>query len=81
MEPMEFLEPQESMAMMDTMESFDQKVERIARAYFEKPCPPGAGPYCCADMHEDMHDWDTGHPDDKAHWRDTVRFILTEAGL
>lgn len=77
MEPMEFLEPMESMAMVDTMESYDQKVERIARAYFERPCPPEDGPYCCADM----HDWDTGHPDDKEHWRDTVRFVLREAGV
>jgi len=77
MEPMVFLEPQESMGVVDTMESFDQKVERIAKVWFETTCPPEEGDNCCLDL----HNWETGHPDDKASARNFVAFVLHEAGV
>lgn len=55
-------------------ESFDAKVERIAKAWFERPCPPEEG--AC---NPDLHNWAKGHPDDKAAARNTVAFVLKEA--
>jgi hypothetical protein len=66
----------QTMEALEPVESFEDKVERIARAYFESPCPPDDGP-----CNPGIHDWDTGHPGDKAHWRTVVRFVLTEAGI
>lgn len=57
-------------------ETPDDMVERIARAWFEQPCPPEEGP--CT---PGIHDWDTAHPEDQAWARSTVRFVLREAGL
>ena len=51
-------------------------MERIAKAWFEEPCPPEEGD-CC---NPDVHNWDKGHPDDKEWARKTVRFVLKEAG-
>lgn len=55
------------------METFEEKVERIARAFFEQPCEDA--PYC----RPDMHDWDNANPGDKDYHRETVRFVLREA--
>jgi hypothetical protein len=53
------------------------KVERIARAWFERPCPPEDVSVC----NPDLHNWDTGHPDDKAYALDMVAFVLNQADL
>lgn len=53
-------------------ESFDAKVERIAKAWFEAPCPPEEGGQC----NPGLHNWATGHPDDKQNARNTVAFVL-----
>jgi hypothetical protein len=58
-------------------ESFEDMVERIAKAWKEEPCPPEEGPGC----DPDLHNWDTAHPGDKQFALDTVRFVLREAGL
>jgi len=47
-------------------------IERIAISWFEKPCDPRHGEHC----NSDLHDWDTGHPDDKKAALETVSFIL-----
>lgn len=53
------------------VEPLDQRVERIARAWFEDPGPE-----------DDLSlDWDSAHPDDKDSARYTVRFVLTQVGL
>ncbi|MGZ4659655.1 MAG: hypothetical protein ACXVYB_00080 [Arthrobacter sp.] len=71
MEVMEFLEPMEAMGYVDTEESFDQKVERIAEAWYESPGPD-----------DDLGlDWATAHPGDQEMARYNVRFILAEAGV
>jgi hypothetical protein len=52
-------------------ETFDQKVERLAKAWYESPGPD-----------DDLGlDWDTAHPGDREMARYNVRFILTEAGI
>ena len=53
-------------------ETRDEKVERIAQAYFESPLDEEDTSRRC---------WDHAHPGDKAYWRDVVRFVLREAGL
>lgn len=59
-----------------TGETFEDMVERIAAAWHDAPCPPEDGP-----CNPEVHDWDTAHPEDKIFARNTVRFVLTEAGL
>lgn len=54
------------------METFDEKVERIARAWFEDTGP--------GDDFTPLN-WDEGHPDDKALARYTVAFVLYQAGI
>lgn len=51
-------------------ETLDQKVERIAHAWFESPGPDGEP----VDL-----DWDTAHPGDKDSARHTVAFVLARA--
>ena len=51
-------------------------IERIARAFHAQPCPPWE-----ATCNPDVHDWDFADEEDKQWMRETVRFILTEAGL
>lgn len=63
------------MRLSDTHETFEDMVERIAAAWHDAPCPPGE---VC---NPEMHQWDTAHPEDKIFARDTVRFVLREAGL
>jgi hypothetical protein len=72
MDPLDPKDTPEPMPPSDTIESFDQLVERTARAWFEDNGP-----------HGDFTPmgWDKGHPDDKAFAIYTARFILTEAGL
>lgn len=52
-------------------ESFEDMVERIARAWYEDPGPDG-------DL---TLNWDTAHPGDQGSARYTVAFVLREAGL
>ena len=59
------------------IETFEDKVERVARAYFDQPCPPEDGSSC----NPELHDWDFADPIDKAYWRESVAFILREAGV
>jgi hypothetical protein len=47
------------------------EIERIAKLWFETPCPPEEGP--CNTW---LHNWDTAHPDDKAHAMGFVAFVL-----
>lgn len=55
-------------------ETFDQVVERIAKAWMEKPCgEPACNPDC--------HVWETAHPDDKDYARDSVAFVMKELGF
>jgi hypothetical protein len=63
--------------MLDTEESFERKVERIAKAWIARPCPPDEEPYC----NPAMHVWETMHPEDQAYAREHVAFALREAGL
>ncbi|HEX9089361.1 MAG TPA: hypothetical protein VF867_17855 [Arthrobacter sp.] len=56
-------------------ETFEEQVERIARAYFDQPCPPGDS------CNPELHDWDFANPEDKQYHRNTVIFILQEAGV
>jgi hypothetical protein len=58
------------------METFDEKVERIAKAWIAQPCPPDEEPYC----NPAMHVWETMHPEDQQYARDHVAFALREAG-
>lgn len=58
-------------------ETFEDMVERIAKAWMEAPCPPEEGPHC----NPDMHNWDRAHPDDQEYIRSHVRFTLQQAGL
>lgn len=52
-------------------ESFEDMVERIAKAWYESPGPDG-----------DLElDWESAHPGDQDSARYTARFVLTEAGL
>ena len=53
-------------------ETFDEKVERIAQAWFQDTGPE----YDFAPLN-----WEKGHPDDKDFARYTVAFVLREAGL
>lgn len=54
------------------METFDEKVERIAKAWFEDTGPENDFPPL---------DWEQGHPVDKDCARYMVAFVLTQAGL
>lgn len=56
----------------DREEALAAHVERIAIAWFEKPCDPSAGSHC----NLELHDWEKGHPEDKKAALETVRFIL-----
>jgi hypothetical protein len=58
-------------------ESFEDMVERIAKAWKEEPCPPEEGPGC----NPDLHIWETSHPEDQDYIRSHVRFTLQQAGL
>jgi hypothetical protein len=62
--------------IIETDETFDEMVERIAKARFEAPCADEGNP-----CNPDLHVWATGHPDDKAWGRDYVRFVLEEVGF
>lgn len=53
------------------METFEEKVERIAEAWFESPGPDD-------DL---LLVWEAAHPEDQEMARYNVRFILAEAGL
>lgn len=57
-------------------ESFEDLVERCAKAWVEKPCPPEEGP-CNAFLHV----WEDAQEEDKEWARETARVMLTEAGL
>lgn len=61
---------------METDETFDELVERIAKAFHESPCP-GEDQYC----NPAHHNWATAHPEDKQWGRDRVAFVLREIGL
>jgi hypothetical protein len=63
--------------LIKTDEPLERGIARIARAWFEQPCPPEEGPYC----NPDMHDWDRAHEDDKAYALAMVAFVLHEAGI
>ena len=52
------------------------EVERIAREWFEAPCPPEEEAFC----NPELHVWETGHPEDKAHAMKFVAFVLARAG-
>lgn len=58
-------------------ETFEEKVERIAKAWIAKPCPPDEEQYC----NPAMHVWETMHPEDQAYARGYVTFALHEAGI
>lgn len=58
-------------------ETVDEIVERIAKAWHEKPCPPEDGDNC----NPDLHTWETAHPFDKERGRDHVRFVLEALGF
>lgn len=77
MELMDLLESVDQLKALETDEPLERGIARIARAWFEQPCPPEDGP-CC---NLDMHDWDTAHPDDRANALATVAFVLHGAGI
>ena len=58
--------------MEDTMEAFDQMVERIAKAWFEDNGP---------ENDFTPLNWDKGHPEDRNFARYTVAFVLRQAGI
>jgi hypothetical protein len=57
---------------LEPTETYEDKVERIAKAWFESPGPEG-----------DLVglDWDTAHPGDKDSARYNVAFVLRQAGI
>lgn len=63
--------------VIETEEATEDLVERIARGWFERPCPPEDGDNC----NPDLHTWETAHPFDKEWGRDHVRFVLNELGF
>lgn len=67
----EYMERLERMRFDTCEESFDEKVERIAKAWYESPGPDG-----------DLSlDWGSAHPGDQDSARYNVRFVLRKAGL
>lgn len=56
---------------------FEENVERIAKAWFEKPCEGWEEGFC----NRDLHVWENAHPEDKEHARRMIRFTLHEMGF
>lgn len=72
MKQLEFREPMDTMEGMERVESFDMKVERIARAWFADTGP---------DHDFTPLNWDLAHPEDKSFAVYMVAFVLDEAGV
>jgi len=64
--------PEDLLRRMQQDADLKQHIERIAIAWFEKPCDESEGDHC----NPDLHDWERGHPEDKKRALETVSFIL-----
>ena len=63
--------------IIETDETVDEIVERIAKARYEDRCVDWEEPFC----NKDLHNWETAHPEDKAWARGNARFVLKEMGI
>lgn len=63
--------------IIETDETVDEIVERVARARYEDPCTGWEEPFC----NEHLHDWDNAHPEDKEFAMAHARFLLEELGI
>lgn len=65
-----------AMWIIETDETLDEMVERIAKARHEAPCPDEEK-FC----NPDLHVWEDAHENDKEWGREMVRFVLKELGF
>lgn len=63
--------------IVETDETIEEMVERIAKARHEAPCPEDEQAFC----NPELHDWENAHEDDQEWGREAVRFVLQELGF